>query len=56
MVNNEMIIYAQGYVPPSYLTQKKEEAKPDKRSTQEQFREEVLKLTDKAQEANMKKR
>ena len=46
----------QGYVPPSYLTQKKEEAKPDKRSTQEQFREEVLKLTDKAQEANMKKR
>ena len=51
-----MIMYVQGYVPPTYLTQKKDEAKPDKRSTQEQFREEVLKLTDKAQEANMKKR
>lgn len=46
----------QGYVPPSYLTQKKDEAKPDKRTTQEQFREDVLKLSDAAKEASMKKR
>ncbi len=43
-------------MPPSYLTLKKDEAKPDKRSTQEQFREDVLKLADKSQEASMKKR
>ena len=42
----------QGWVPPSYLMEKVEE----KMSTQETFREEVLKTKDKTQQATMRRR
>ena len=46
----------QGWVPPSYLVAQKPEEKLDTRTTQEQFRDEVLKIDDEKQEAVMKRR
>jgi len=45
----------QGWVPPSYLVAKSQE-KLDTRSTQEVFREDIIKISNKQQEAVMKRR
>ena len=46
----------QGWVPPSYLVATKPEDKLDTRSTREVFREDIIKIDDKAKEAIMKRR
>jgi len=45
----------QGWVPPSYLVAKTDE-KLDTRTTQEVFREDIIKISNKQQEAVMKRR
>jgi len=45
----------QGWVPPSYLVARSDE-KLDTRSTQEVFREDIIKISNKQQEAVMKRR
>jgi hypothetical protein len=45
----------QGWVPPSYLVSKSED-KLDTRTTQEVFREDIIKISNKQQEAVMKRR
>jgi Variant SH3 domain len=45
----------QGWVPPSYLVSKSED-KLDTRTTQEVFREDIIKISNKQQEAIMKRR
>ena len=45
-----------GWVPAHYLIAKSEATKLDTRSTQEVFREDVIKITNKQQEAIMKRR
>jgi len=45
----------QGWVPPSYLTAKSDE-KLDTRRTQEVFRDDIIKISNKQQEAVMKRR
>ena len=45
----------QGWVPPSYLVAKSDE-KLDTRTTQEVFREDIIKISNKQQEAVMKRR
>lgn len=46
----------QGWVPASMLIAKSEATKLDTRSTQEVFREDVIKISNKQQEATMKRR
>ena len=46
---------SQGWVPPSYLVARSDE-KLDTRSTQEVFREDIIKISNKQQEAVMKRR
>ena len=46
----------QGWVPPGYLDQKRGIGQLDRRSTREVFREDIIQITNKGQEALVKRR